>query len=56
MDIETGKIYPSEQDAIRDMLANGVPEEKISGRLVFGEKKTLRKLRKMIRNQEKRKK
>ena len=51
MDIKTGLIYPSLDEAERDLRLRGVPEGAIRARLITGTKPTLRKLRKMIRKQ-----
>ena len=54
MDIKTGKIYPDFDTAKAKLQKDGVPEREIEDRLIQGTKHTLRKLRKMIRAQEKR--
>jgi hypothetical protein len=47
----TGQIYPSKDEGLKDLMAKGVPEQQIQGRLVFGTMKDLRKLRKRLRKQ-----
>ena len=51
MDTRSGKIYPSKDEGVSDLMAKGVARAEAESRLVTGTVRSLKKFRKLIRKE-----